>query len=229
MKMHDLSGRRFGRLTAIAFQSVASTGRKRIFWQCQCDCGGTASVITSSLLVGYTKSCGCLQREAATEKGIKHGESHTRRYKTWAGIIQRCTNPRNQAFRNYGGRGITVCEKWRTYEGFAEDVPPAPEGDFSLDRIDNDKGYEPGNVRWATPKMQRSNQRPSHDGAKAFTPSRQRRRPVYPRNHRSRARPSPALSLDRIDNERGYEPNNLRWATRKEQSNNRRPRRRVGK
>lgn len=160
MRMHDLRGKQFGRLTPIEAQSIQTIGRKRIFWRCECSCGGTTLVVASSLLVGDTKSCGCLQRESAAEKGTKHGESRTRRYKTWNGIVQRCTNPRNQAFRNYGGRGITVCDNWLTYKGFTEDVPPPPDGDFSLDRIDNNRGYEPGNVRWATPKMQRANQRP---------------------------------------------------------------------
>jgi hypothetical protein len=163
VKARDLTGMQFGRLTAVSSRSVQQGSRKRIFWLCRCNCGSEKEIVASSLVHGVTLSCGCLQREILVEKGITHGECYTPRYKTWAGIIQRCTNPNNHAFRNYGGRGIAVCDKWLTYDGFRDDVPQAPGPGFSLDRIDNDKGYELDNVRWATPKEQRVNQRPRSD------------------------------------------------------------------
>ena len=160
MKIVDLTNKRFGRLVAIRRRSARDRdGRSRVWWKCACDCGKTKEIISSSLIRNITTSCGCFQRENAKLVATKHGGTKDTRYKAWAGIIQRCTNPSNHAFHNYGGRGITVCERWMTYSNFESDVPPRPSSLHSIDRIDNESGYKPGNVRWATAKQQALNRR----------------------------------------------------------------------
>lgn len=159
MKIRDLTGHSFGRLVALQRRSIPGPTRPRSFWLCRCSCGALKEVDASALLSGDTSSCGCLQKELMSARRSTHGEINTRRYKTWCGIIQRCNNPENSGFKNYGGRGIKVFQKWLSYEGFAEDVSHPPQGRYSLDRIDNDGDYEPGNVRWATAREQGRNRR----------------------------------------------------------------------
>ena len=158
----DMPGRKFGRLTPIE-----DVGRQRgaVVWRCLCDCGSMRDVTGASLRSGNTKSCGCLQKDGAAER-CRDRERHGARrrgaahllYERWAGMIQRCTNPNHLRYADYGGRGITVCERWRDFANFLVDVGDCPSG-MSLDRIDNDGNYEPGNCRWATPSEQRINQR----------------------------------------------------------------------
>ena len=146
-----MSGQRFGRLTTI---KKAESSSRNPRWICICECGTVKSYQTSSLYRGLTKSCGCLQKELLTT----HGCFGTSEHKTWSAMIQRCHNPKSQAFKNYGGRGITVCERWRIAANFLEDMGPRPEG-MTLERINNDRGYEPGNCKWATPTEQARNTR----------------------------------------------------------------------
>lgn len=165
--MNDLTGQRFDRLTAI--KKTAKRQNGHIVWKCLCDCGATRYVTSNNLKNGNSKSCGCLQRERAKKSSTTHGMCFTTEYEIWCGIIQRCCNPNDQRYADYGGRGISVCERWRnSFETFHEDIISTiglrPKGK-SLDRWpDNDGGYELGNVCWATPHEQRINSRPKSYG-----------------------------------------------------------------
>ena len=145
----DISGQRFARWTAI---SSTGTGDG---WLCRCDCGTEKAVSSSHLRNGRTKSCGCATSELLSQPRT-HGKRHTRAWKIWSGIKQRCLNPKNSAYKRYGGRGITVCDKWLTLEGFLEDMGEPPDG-MSIDRKENDKGYYKDNCRWATDTQQARN------------------------------------------------------------------------
>lgn len=159
--MKDLTGQRFGRFVVVA-QDANRCGR--VHWLVRCDCGQERSVSTAHLNGGKSRSCGCLQRDRASETKTKHGLTRGRSkpplWWTWQQMIQRCTNPNNHAWRYYGGRGITVCDRWRNdFLAFVKDVGPKPSAHHSIDRIDNDGCYEPRNVRWATKLEQCLNQR----------------------------------------------------------------------
>lgn len=146
--MQDIAGIRFGRLTAVKY---VGDGR----WQCSCACGGTATVITTNLKKGNSTSCGCKRRET----NVKHGMSNSRVYSVWKSMVQRCHNPNDRSFENYGGRGIQVCEEWRdNFSQFIADMGIRPDG-FDLDRIDNDKGYSPENCRWVSRLRNLNNKR----------------------------------------------------------------------
>lgn len=137
-----------------------------VCWICACSCG-TFRVVRGSLLrKGLTQSCGCFHREQMAEVGRSsrtHGESHGfAEYRIWHGMLGRCENPSDKAYPNYGGRGITVCERWHVYENFLADMGRRPSEDHSLDRRENDKGYSPDNCRWATTVEQAENKRSTH-------------------------------------------------------------------
>ena len=153
----DLTGQRFGRLVAVERQAVAG---KPTRWLCECDCGGQTLPTSSQLLGGRCRSCGCLKAETNKARLETHGKRHSRVYGTWNGMIQRCTNPNQSHYERYGGRGVTVCDAWKTFANFYADMGDPPTDSHSIERIDNSKGYEPGNCCWATPKEQRANQRP---------------------------------------------------------------------
>ena len=154
-KLIDLTGKIFGRLTVIK-RADANTNQNKPRWVCRCTCGKEVVVDGNSLKSGHIKSCGCYQLEIRT----KHGMSNTKIYRTWQAMKDRCYNPKNKKFPRYGGRGIKVCERWHIFENFYADVSILPhfgEPGYTLDRIENDKDYEPGNVRWATPAEQNRN------------------------------------------------------------------------
>lgn len=155
-KAMDISGEKYGRLTAI--KRVAN--RKRAtFWLFRCECGTETEINLGSVRSGITKSCGCLDREKSAERKRTHGMKGTRAYNVWCSMKARCLNPRQKSYRHYGGRGITVCPRWvESFENFIEDMGQPPEG-FSLDRIDPDGNYDPSNCRWADMRTQRANQR----------------------------------------------------------------------
>jgi hypothetical protein len=154
IKAKDLSGTRYGRFTAK--YRVGTT--KPAMWMCACDCGVEKLVWDADLKRGKSKSCGCLQKELWTLSITTHGMTGTREYISWLHIVQRCTNPNHESFHGYGGRGITITQEWRDdFSKFYNEIGECPGQGYSVDRIDNNKGYEPGNVRWATPEIQANN------------------------------------------------------------------------
>jgi hypothetical protein len=154
----DLTGQRFGRLV-VARRAPSAASHAR--WLCSCDCGAESVVESRQLRSGHTRSCGCLQRDTASELSRTHGHTVARsaEYSTWLALRDRCSNPRNRSFRNYGGRGISVCARWDSFENFLSDMGQKPSRLHSIDRVDVNGNYEPTNCRWATAAEQNQNTR----------------------------------------------------------------------
>ena len=155
-KMIDLTNKRFGNLTVKSFVGIVGNNPHN-YWLCVCDCGQEKSIAGSNLRNGLIMSCGCLQKQQASEANKKHGESQkSKEYATWLGMRKRCNCVTSEDYPDYGGRGITVCERWDVFANFLEDMGRCPTG-YSLDRIDVNKGYSPDNCRWADAKTQARN------------------------------------------------------------------------
>ena len=155
-KKIDLKGQRFGRLVVIE-QDLTS---KRTKWICKCDCGNTKSVQATHLRSGVTQSCGCYHKEKAREANISHGLTKTSLHNRWKAIKQRCENVNDRKYRDYGARGITICEEWRSFENFLQwSLENGYSEELELDRIDNDKGYYPDNCRWCKTIVNNHNRR----------------------------------------------------------------------
>lgn len=153
-KLRNIAGLRFGRLTAISEAGLYQS--RRVLWLCRCDCGAEIVARGDCLRSGVTKSCGCLRKELPTT----HGLTDTPEYNSWCSMRARCLNPNDQEAHNYSARGIAVCDRWSdNFEAFYGDMGPRPSPSHSLDRIDTDGNYEPGNCRWATATEQVRNRR----------------------------------------------------------------------
>lgn len=156
-KVHynDIAGQKFTRLTVL--ERAESKG-KHAAWKCVCDCGNEKIVMGANLRTGQVKSCGCLLRESSRVRSTKHGLFGTPEYQILQSIIQRCENENDKSYEQYGGRGITVCERWKnSLENFMTDMGNRPSSKHSIDRIEVHGNYEPDNCRWATKTEQSRN------------------------------------------------------------------------
>lgn len=167
--MTDLTGKQFGRWTVISF---AEKRGKHPYWLCECLCGNQGVIAATNLTRGLSRSCGCLNSEVTATKNRAnaiHGQSGngsngkraTAEYEAWSKMLRRCRNDFDRSYANYGGRGISVCERWLSFENFYADMGPRPSKQHSLDRVDNDGNYEPDNCRWTTRDVQGRNRRTS--------------------------------------------------------------------
>lgn len=160
--LEDLAGQRYGRLLvkARAPNRAFPSGQQATMWTCVCDCGKTKTIRASLLKNGSTQSCGCLHIEKVT----KHNQSKTRLYGIWTDVKQRCYNPNNKFFKDYGGRGITICEEWaNNYDNFEQwAILNGYKSTLTIERLDVNGGYNPSNCTWATQKQQQRNKRNNH-------------------------------------------------------------------
>lgn len=168
---HDLTGQRFERLTVVECAGQkTSNGTRRVIWMCICDCGGRVLRDANTLLAGESPSCGCLHYERIGLAKRTHGQTRTPTHIVWMNMIQRCTNSNRPDWPRYGGAGISVCERWRSYVNFISDMGQRPDGK-SIDRINSRGNYEPGNCRWATASEQAKNRKTARlltDGARTM-------------------------------------------------------------
>jgi hypothetical protein len=150
-------GKRVGRL--IVKELVGKAKDRHLIYRCVCDCGEEVDVTSNHLRSGHTQSCGCYQKDKVTKHGCARDKLHSNSYETWIHMKNRCKNPNNKNYHNYGGRGISVCDEWdRSFEVFLKDMGERPDG-LTLERINNNKDYEPGNCKWITQKEQTRNTR----------------------------------------------------------------------
>lgn len=151
-------GMKFGRLSVVNGVVIPGEKRKPKTVACKCDCGKSLTVSFYNLVNGLSKSCGCSRHESHVRHGHSRNGEMSSTYRKWGAMRERCGNPRNVSYENYGARGIRVCDRWKSFEAFLEDMGECPPG-LSLDRIDNNGNYEVGNCRWATKSQQMKNRR----------------------------------------------------------------------
>lgn len=155
----DLTGKTFGRLKVMARAENGKDNSSR--WLCLCACGKEKTIRSKSLRTGSTVSCGCFRSEKMRKEKTKHGECDSKLYAIWKAIKQRCLNPKNQDYCYYGARGVTICPNWTDdFSQFKNDVGDRTDEGLTIDRIDNDGDYEPGNIKWSTWSEQARNKRP---------------------------------------------------------------------
>ena len=165
-RFKNLTGHTYNRWTVLEYAGTTGVGRcQPSLWKCRCECGQIRNVVGTTLTNGSSKSCGCLSAESIAERSTKHGHAKRRDmhelYGTWTGIIARCENTNSPRYSDYGGRGVSICDRWRkSFADFLSDVGERPSKKHSLDRYPDKNGnYEPGNVRWATDTEQAQNKR----------------------------------------------------------------------
>lgn len=170
-KRLNLAGKRFGWLTVLSFSHMDKHGKS--IWRCQCDCGNKIITNGNSLKRELTKSCGCLRKEKTSARATTHG--HTKggaissEYRSWESMKKRCTNPNNKHYKNYGGRGIKVCERWlNSFEAFYADMGAKPFEGAQLDRIKTNGDYAPKNCRWVTRQQNVTNTRQQNNNTSGY-------------------------------------------------------------
>jgi hypothetical protein len=153
-------GRKFNRLEAVRFVGMQGSGQ---LWEFKCDCGGSKTILMKNVEKGITGSCGCLHHEMLLRRNTKHGQNTRANrhpmYGVWCGMLARCHNPNRKSYPDYGGRGITVCERWHTFQNFFDDMSATYQRGLMIERVDNEKGYCPENCVWETRKVQNNNKR----------------------------------------------------------------------
>lgn len=158
LQRKDLTGQVFGRWTVLGFSHNHPISGNR-YWKCLCICGSAREVCGTDLIHNRTKSCGCLSAEIASKNNRTHGQNGTITYESWRCMKSRCLNENDPSYFRYAGRGITLCEPWLKFENFYADMGDRPGVDYSIDRIDNNKGYCKENCRWLETKLQCRNRR----------------------------------------------------------------------
>lgn len=155
-KAADLTNLKFGRWLVLYRTNTC----KPAMWMCRCDCGTERAVWDADMKRGYSASCGCHRRETFIAANTTHGMTGSQEYSSWLHMRRRCENPEDDGYQAYGGRGIKVCQRWlEDFSTFYADMGPAPGPNYSVDRIKNELGYEPGNCKWSTPVEQSNNRR----------------------------------------------------------------------
>lgn len=156
MRALDITGNRYGMLSVIAF--MGRVGASQALWKCKCDCGNEVIARLGNLRNGHTRSCGCQRSEVTAKLKTTHGMYGTPEHRSWTSMLTRCENTANHKYPSYGGRGITVCNRWRKFENFFADMGQRPKG-TTLGRLNNNGDYEPNNCCWETTVKQGRNKR----------------------------------------------------------------------